>query len=79
MSGYGGADDESVNAMAMVDNAIDLARMMLPTGPSNVLCRDCKEPIPEARRLAQVGCKYCIECQKEHDAPPRLKLLDRIL
>jgi phage/conjugal plasmid C-4 type zinc finger TraR family protein len=79
MSGYGGADDESVNAMAMVDNAIELSRMMLPTGPSSQYCLDCGEPIPQARREAQVGCKYCITCQPLHDKAPKVKVLDRIL
>jgi hypothetical protein len=79
MSGYGGADDESVNAMAMVENAIDIARLMLPTGPSNKFCRECHDPIPQARREAQVGCKYCITCQVYFDKRPNLKVLDRIL
>lgn len=79
MSGYGGADDESVNAMAIVDNGVGLARMMLPVGESAVLCHECGDPIPLARREAQKGCKFCIVCQVDHDKHPRLRVLDRIL
>lgn len=79
MSGYGGPDDEQENVLATVDNGIALARMMLPKGESALLCHECGDPIPEARRLAQVGCKFCIGCQEGHDKHPRLKVLDRIL
>ena len=28
-------------------------------------CEECSEPIPEARRQAVIGCRCCINCQKE--------------
>lgn len=30
-------------------------------------CRDCGEPIPEARRVAVPGCQRCAGCQGDHD------------
>lgn len=35
--------------------------------PSLMDCAECLEPIPEARRLAQPGCTFCIECQSVDD------------
>lgn len=79
MSGYGGADDESVNAQANVDNAIDLARSAMKKGPGSPICLDCGDDIPKARREAVPGCTFCITCQPHHDALPTLKLLTRML
>jgi phage/conjugal plasmid C-4 type zinc finger TraR family protein len=79
MSGYGGPDDDQVNAQAKVDNGIDLARMMIKKGPGSPICWDCGESIPEARRQAVPGCTFCIDCQSSHDKMPALKLLTRIL
>lgn len=67
MSGYGGPDDDAINAQAFVDNYIDLARSQLPTGESAKYCIECGEEIPEARRLALPGVKHCIECQTIRD------------
>lgn len=80
MSGYAGNPDaESEHALILSENGIAAARSMLPTGSSALYCLDCGDPIPEARRQAQRGCKYCIECQPYHDVLPRVKMLDRIL
>lgn len=35
--------------------------------PSAFECESCGDVIPEARRLAAIGCQYCIECQKEFE------------
>lgn len=35
------------------------------TAPSAHECEECGEPIPEARRLAAVGCRCCLNCQQE--------------
>lgn len=67
MSGYGGVDDDQINAQAFVDNYIDLARSQLPIGESAKYCVECGEEIPEARRLALPGVKHCIPCQTERD------------
>lgn len=29
---------------------------------SFLFCEECDEPIPEARRVAQPGCKHCVDC-----------------
>lgn len=30
---------------------------------SAIVCRECEEPIPEARRQAMPGVQTCIDCQ----------------
>ena len=35
------------------------------TGPH--YCRDCEEPIPQARREAVRGCERCADCQAMHE------------
>lgn len=30
-------------------------------------CAECLDPIPEARRLAQPGCTFCVACQSMGD------------
>ncbi|UIW10495.1 DksA-like zinc-finger protein [Aeromonas phage BUCT695] len=57
-------ETESSNIM----NGIDFARANLSKGESEEFCLDCDEPIPQARREAAKGCKYCIQCQTKHDA-----------
>lgn len=79
MSGYGGADDESVNAQATVDNLIDLASSLIPKGNGTLVCLDCGDPIPKARKEAQPGSTYCITCQVWHDKRPQIKLLTKML
>jgi phage/conjugal plasmid C-4 type zinc finger TraR family protein len=34
-------------------------------GPSALVCRECGEPIPEARRLAVPGCVHCVHCAEQ--------------
>lgn len=49
----------------------ELARLKsrrAPVGESAVICADCEEPIPQARRDALPGVKRCIECVQERDA-----------
>lgn len=67
MSGYGNADDDAINAMAFVENHIELCRSLLPSGESAIRCLECDDIIPEARRQALPGVKYCIPCQQERD------------
>lgn len=80
MSGYGGPDDELANIASVVENGIDLARSRLGSGPSSHTCHECGEDIPEGRRKASPGCKYCVECQaKYYDKLPKIKTVDWIL
>jgi phage/conjugal plasmid C-4 type zinc finger TraR family protein len=32
-------------------------------GESALECESCRSDIPEARRLAVPGCRFCVECQ----------------
>jgi phage/conjugal plasmid C-4 type zinc finger TraR family protein len=79
MSGMGGPDDEALHAMVLVDNYVELVRSQIPQGPSALECQECGYEIPEARRLAQPGCQYCVECQVAHDKLPRVKILTHLL
>ena len=67
MSGYGSPDDEQERAAIRVEEAIALARSMLPVGPGTKHCTGCSEPIPEARRKAMPGTWLCVECQGIED------------
>ena len=48
--------------------SINLVRKSMEyDGPGTLICVDCLEEIPLARRLNQPGCIRCIECQREHE------------
>lgn len=36
----------------------------LPRGESAKECLECGEPIPEDRRQAMPGCRFCVDCQE---------------
>lgn len=36
-----------------------------PAAPSKTACVDCGDEIPQARRLASLGCTRCVDCQTE--------------
>jgi len=38
-----------------------------PTRPSAETCADCGDEIPENRRLAEIGCTRCVDCQEQHE------------
>ena len=48
-----------------ISDAVKQARANMPTGESELFCRECGEDIPEARRIAVPGVKFCIACQSE--------------
>ncbi|MCW6024120.1 DksA/TraR family C4-type zinc finger protein [Serratia marcescens] len=50
-----------------VDDAVQRAREALGHGESKRYCQECGEPIPEARRKALKGVRYCLACQTEQD------------
>jgi len=52
---------------ASVDDAVERARSRLPRGPGARNCQECGEPIPEPRRKAVPGVRYCVGCQAELD------------
>ena len=70
MNGWGPSDDGFATRQATIDDGIAFARENLRASlgrPSNTNCEDCEEPIPEPRRIAVQGCRYCVHCQAEHD------------
>lgn len=52
---------------ASVEDAVKLARSRLPTGESAERCDECDSTIPEARRQAVPGVRYCVACQSAID------------
>lgn len=65
----GWANDGAVQDQidSTVNDAVARARSELPGGESNKFCEECGEPIPEARRKALAGVRYCVKCQQEKD------------
>lgn len=66
----GWAKDGAVSEQIEASISDELARMKAqqqPMGESALICAECEEDIPEARRLARPGVKLCIECQQERD------------
>ncbi|WP_423197434.1 DksA C4-type domain-containing protein [Cupriavidus sp. H19C3] len=51
------------------DEALRRVRERLSTGASAEVCQDeaCGEPIPEARRIAIPGCRFCVTCQTRRE------------
>ncbi|MDO9262691.1 MAG: DksA/TraR family C4-type zinc finger protein [Desulfosalsimonadaceae bacterium] len=60
-----GAEQEQMDAT--VKAAVELAKSRLPSGESLTHCAECKGEIPEARRRAIPGVRYCVRCQSEHE------------
>lgn len=52
---------------ASIEDAVKLARSRLSQGESRTQCEECESPIPEARRLAVPGVRFCIDCQSIFD------------
>ncbi len=52
---------------ASVDDAVKLARSLLPGGKSASICEECGEGIPLARQTALPGVQFCVSCQTEFD------------
>lgn len=50
-----------------VNDAVALARALMPDGDSASECDDCGDPIPPRRRAALPGVRTCIACQSERD------------
>ena len=61
-----GAVQEQIDAS--VGDAVNLARSRLPDGESATHCQLCEEPIPEARRRAIPGVRFCVQCQAKLEA-----------
>jgi len=52
---------------ATVKDGIKRARSKLPKGESQKHCEECGMKIPEARRKAIQGVRFCVPCQEERD------------
>lgn len=62
---HDGAVQDQIDAS--VEDAVNLARSRLSQGESLSHCEECDVEIPEARRAAVPGVRYCISCQSELD------------
>jgi len=60
-----GAVQEQIDAS--IEDAVNRARSRLPAGASRERCEECDAVIPEARRTAIPGVRYCVACQAERD------------
>ena len=58
-----GAVQEQIDAT--VESGVQLAKSRLPDGESLTHCEECEVAIPEARRKAMPGVRYCVRCQSE--------------
>jgi phage/conjugal plasmid C-4 type zinc finger TraR family protein len=58
-----GAVQEQIDAT--VESAIQTARSRLPEGEGLGHCAECGAAIPQARRKAMPGVRYCVTCQSE--------------
>ncbi|MCA1748306.1 MAG: DksA/TraR family C4-type zinc finger protein [Parasphingopyxis sp.] len=56
---------------ATVEDAVSRSRSSLPRGESLEYCDECGEDIPEARRKAVAGVRFCVECQSARDKQRR--------
>lgn len=66
--GFGKEGAEQLEIQAVIDAAVSHARKQIGTGQSLTNCLDCNKLIPEKRRELVQGCKYCVECQSDHDS-----------
>ena len=60
-----GAVQEQIDAT--VESGIQLAKSRLPDGESLTHCEECEAAMPEARRKAMPGVRYCVKCQSEFE------------
>ncbi|MFC5077224.1 hypothetical protein VTH8203_00693 [Vibrio thalassae] len=62
----GWANDDSVSQQIQntIDDEISRVRSATSCGESALYCDECGEPIPEARRRAIKGVRFCIQCQQ---------------
>ncbi len=72
----GWSRDEAVQEQidATVESGVQLAKSRLPDGESLTHCEECEAAIPEERRRAMPGVRYCVRCQSELEK--RLKTIE---
>ena len=52
---------------ATVEDGVKLARSRLTDGESLIHCKECNAVIPDARRKAIPGVRFCVNCQSERE------------
>lgn len=57
------AEVELLQRQIALDNQAAKNQQMPPV--SAYFCEECGEEIPEARRIAVIGCRCCTDCQQE--------------
>jgi len=50
---------------ATVESGVQLARSRMSAGESSTHCEECGMVIPDARREAIPGVRFCVRCQSE--------------
>jgi len=76
----GWASDEAVNEQidSTVNDGVERVRQALGQGESERYCQECGEGIPEARRKALKGVRFCLACQTKIDSQQKnLSLYNR--
>ncbi|GAC1337677.1 MAG: DksA/TraR family C4-type zinc finger protein [Acetobacteraceae bacterium] len=63
-----GAVQDQIDDTVM--DGVRRARARMPAGTAELLCVECGEDIPEARRRVLPGVRTCIVCQSAHDRRP---------
>jgi len=53
-----------LHSLHLSENGINNVRSKISTGPGLSHCMDCGDAIPEKRRKAVPGVKFCINCQE---------------
>lgn len=52
---------------ASIKDAITQAKERIPKGKSLTHCESCEVEIPQARRQAIPGVRFCVQCQSKRD------------
>ena len=52
---------------ATIKDGVSRIKSQLPQGPSLTHCAECGTEIPQARRDAFAGVRFCVACQEEMD------------
>ena len=50
-----------------IRDAVNAARARMKSGDSAIVCEECGETIPEARRVVLPSVRLCVACQSAHE------------
>lgn len=84
MTGYIGNAADAAQQIASddIDNIVYAVRHAMKHSygvVSATVCKECGEDIPEGRRRAVPGVKFCIDCQDHNMATRKVKMLTKML